>query len=424
VVCAKALVDVDFGDAKSLMGVKNMQLLVNGESKTAAELAVELTCQHESNEQLLQQKTYQLRERIKELNCLYGISRLVENCCGSREKILQGTVDLIPISWQYPESTCARIVIDGKAFGTDNFQETVWKQKANIKKYGEYIGSLEVYYLDEKPESDEGPFLQEERNLIDAIAERLGHILERIHAETELRDYREKMFRAEQLASLGTIGSALEHQLNQPLSVIRMSIQKTLRNLHKTGCPEIVKEILDDSLNQLSQASSVVKGFLALGHTSSKERISNINIYKAVKKTTAIFNKMAKNIKIRLIIDDNLKKMPTIKGIAGEIEQMFFILVQNAVQAAKPNKKQWFTISGSAKEEQVELEFSDNCGGIEQGNLDEIFEPFFTTKPADQGTGLGLAILQQIVTNHNGSVRVDSEFGQGTTFYITLPIKR
>ena len=53
-----------------------------------------------------------------------------------------------------------------------------------------------------------------------------------------------------------------------------------------------------------------------------------------------------------------------------------------------------------------------------------VFEPFFTTKPADQGTGLGLAILQQIVTNHNGSVRVDSEFGQGTTFYIMFPIKR
>ena len=283
---------------------------------------------------------------------------------------------------------------------------------------------MEVYYLDEKPESDEGPFLQEERKLIDAIAERLGHILERIQAEAELRDYREKMFRAEQLASLGTIGSALAHQLNQPLSVIRMSIQKTLRNLHKTGCPEIVKEILDDSLDQLSQASSVVKGFLALGHTSSKENISNINIYKTVIKTTAIFNEMVKNVKVKLIIDDSLKKMPTIKGIVGEIEQMFFILVQNATQAAKLNKKPWFKISGSIKEEQITLAFSDNCGGIEPDNLDKIFEPFFTTKSADQGTGLGLAILQQIVTNHNGSVRVESEFGQGTTFYITFPVKR
>lgn len=401
-----------------------MQLLVTDESKAKAELVSELTQLREDNAQILQKKTHQLQERIKELNCLYGISKLVENSNGLLDEILQGTVNLIPISWQYSESICARIVIDGKTFGTDNFRETAWKQKANIKKCGEYIGFLEVYYLDEKPEYDEGPFLQEERNLIDAIAERLGHILERIHAEAELRDYREKMFRAERLASLGTIGSALAHQLNQPLSVIRMSIQKTLRNLRKTGCSEIVKEILVDSLNQLSQASSIVKDFLALGHSSSKEKISNINIYKTAIKTTAIFNGMAKKVKIKLIIDDCLKKMPTIKGIAGQIEQMFFILVQNAVQAAKPNKKQWFKISGSVKEEQVELEFSDNCGGIEPGNLDKIFETFFTTKPADQGTGLGLAILQQIVTNHNGSVRADSKFGQGTTFYITFPIKR
>lgn len=401
-----------------------MQFLVKDKSKTKAELISELTRQRENNEQILQQKTHQLRERIKELNCLYGISKLVESSSGSSDEILQGTVNLIPISWQYPESTCARIIIDGKAFETGNFQETVWKQEANIKKHGKFIGALKVYYLDQKPQSDEGPFLQEERNLIDAIAERLGHVLERINAEAELKDYREKMFRAERLASLGTIGSALAHQLNQPLSVIRMSIQKTLRNLSKTGCPRIVKEILDDSLNQLSQASSVVKGFLALGHTSSKKNISNINIYKTVIQTTAIFNEMAKNVKIKLIIDDSLKILPDIKGIAGEIEQMFFILVQNAIQAAKPNKKQYFKISGSVKEEQIKLAFSDNCGGIEPDNFDKIFEPFFTTKPADEGTGLGLAILQQIVTNHNGSVRVDSKFGRGTTFYTTFPIKR
>ena len=255
-----------------------MQLLVKDESKTKAELVSELTRLCENNDQILQEKTHQLQERVKELNCLYGISKLVENSNGSPDEILQGTVNLIPISWQYPESTYARIVIDGKAFETENFQETVWKQLADIKKHGEHIGTLEVYYLEQKPESDEGPFLQEERNLIDAIAERLGHILELIHAKSELRYYREKMFRAERLASLGITGSALAHRLNQPLSVIRMSIQKTLRNLCKTDCPEIVKEILVDSLNQLSQASSIVKDFFALGHSSSKEKISNINI--------------------------------------------------------------------------------------------------------------------------------------------------
>ena len=401
-----------------------MQLLVRDENKLRTDLESALTEQPENIDQMLQQRTHQLRERIKELNCLYGISKLVENSRGSLDRILQGTVNLIPISWQYPESTCARIVVNGKLFETENYQETIWKQEANIRKHGEYIGIVEVYYVDEHPEADEGPFLKEERNLIDAIGERLGHIVERIHTEIELREYREKMFRAEQLASLGTIGSAIAHQLSQPLSVIRMSIQKTLRNLRKIDCPDIVKEVLDDSLDQVSHASSVVKGFLALGHTFSKEKISNINIYKTAVKTRAVFNEAAKRAKIELIVEKTLKRLPTIKGMPGEIEQMFFVLVQNAIQAAKANRAQWFKISGSVKEGQIELKFSDSCGGIEPDNLDQIFEPFFTTKPAEQGTGLGLAILKQIVKDHNGSVRVDSKLGEGTSFYVTFPIKR
>ena len=378
---------------------------------------------HENIEKRLWERTHQLQERIKELNCLYGISKLVESSGGSLDKILQGTVDLIPVSWQYPDITCASIVIDGEMFRTGNFQETVWKQEANVKVHGKCTGGVKVCYLDKMPESDEGPFLQEERNLIDAISERLGHIIERVHIEAELRNYREKMFRAEQLASLGTIGSAVAHQLNQPLSVIRLSIQKALRDLKEIDCPDIVKEILNDSLSQVSHAGSVVKGFLALGHASCGKRVGKIDISKIAKKTTAVFNRTARQAKIKLIIEKSVRKLPTIRGIAGEIEQMFFILIQNAIQAAKADKWQQLKISGSLKKEQIELKFSDNCGGIEPDILDKIFEPFFTTKPIEQGSGLGLAILQQIVTNHNGSVRVESNNGKGTSFYVTLPIK-
>lgn len=378
---------------------------------------------HEDIEEILWQKTHELQERIKELKCLYGISKLVESSGGSLDKILQGTVDLIPVSWQYPDITCAGIVIDGEMFKTGNFQETVWKQEANVKVHGKCTGVLKVCYLDKMPESDEGPFLQEERNLIDAISERLGHIIERLRVEAELQNYREKMFRAEQLASLGTIGSAVAHQLNQPLSVIRLSIQKALRDLKEIDCPDIVKEILNDSLSQVSHASSAVKGFLALGHTSSDKRVGEIDIFKIAEKITTIFNEAARQAKTKLIVEESVRELPTIRGIAGEIEQIFFIVVQNAMQAAKADKWRRLTISGSLKEEQIELKFSDNCGGIDPDILDKIFEPFFTTKPIEQGCGLGLAIVQQIVTNHNGSMRVESDYGKGTSFYVTLPIK-
>jgi len=126
-----------------------------------------------------------LRERLKELGCLYAISELIEKPDISLEEILQGAVDLIPTAWQYPEIACARIIVDGKEFETENFGETIWKQASNILLHGERIGTIEVCYLEERDERDEGPFLKEERSLLNIVTKRLGHIVE--HKRTEKR---------------------------------------------------------------------------------------------------------------------------------------------------------------------------------------------------------------------------------------------
>ena len=143
-------------------------------------------------EKALREKTHELSERVKELNCLYHISNLVEKPGISLEEILRGTVDLIPPSWQYPEVTCARIILQGQEFRSENFRESVWKQADDIVAHGERIGSLQVCYLEEKPESDEGPFLKEERSLLKAIVERLGRLTEQMRAEEALRESEEK----------------------------------------------------------------------------------------------------------------------------------------------------------------------------------------------------------------------------------------
>ena len=138
-------------------------------------------------EDALSKQTHALGERIKELNCLYGISKIRERNDIAFEEMLQEIVDLIPPSWQYPEITCARIIIEGQEYKTKNFKETTWKQTSNIVVHGKRIGILEICYLEEKPESDEGPFLKEERSLISAITERLGRVTEHKQAEGALR---------------------------------------------------------------------------------------------------------------------------------------------------------------------------------------------------------------------------------------------
>lgn len=148
----------------------------------------ERTLSLRENEKTLLRRTHDLGERVKELNCLYSISKLAEKSDLSLEKFLQGAVDLIPPGWQYPEITCARLKLDGMIISSRNFKESEWKQASDIKVKGKKSGDLEVYYLEEKPESDEGPFLKEERDLIEAIAEKLGNTLNRKHAEEEVQD--------------------------------------------------------------------------------------------------------------------------------------------------------------------------------------------------------------------------------------------
>ncbi len=140
-------------------------------------------------EEALLRQTHDLGERVKELTCLYGISSLAEKPGISLEEIFQGIVDLIPPAWQYPEVTCARITVGDKEFKTHDFKTTKWKQTTDLRIKKDKEGTVEVYYLEERPDIDEGPFLTEERALIEAIAKELWGIIERKRMEESiLRD--------------------------------------------------------------------------------------------------------------------------------------------------------------------------------------------------------------------------------------------
>ncbi len=143
-------------------------------------------------EKALQKNMSELDERVKELNCLFEISRLVEKRNLSIDEIIQGIIELIPPAWQYPDNTCAKINLRGKEVKTGNFKETIWQQTSDIIVHGIQSGNLVVGYLEERPECDEGPFLQEERALLDAIAERVGRIIERRWAQDALGKSEEK----------------------------------------------------------------------------------------------------------------------------------------------------------------------------------------------------------------------------------------
>ncbi len=156
-----------------------------------------------------------LKERVKELDCLYGLTSIVKDRTLSTDEALQKIIKLIPPAWQYPDITCARITTDNKEYKTNNFKETKWSQVSNVIADNKKIGTLEVYYLEEKPELDEGSFQLEERRLIDAISNLIGKFIDERQAKEEIEQQRKKLDYAEKFMSGGGRTTPLESNITE-----------------------------------------------------------------------------------------------------------------------------------------------------------------------------------------------------------------
>jgi len=178
--------------------------------KINEELKREIKESTRADEEELGLVSHRLKERIKELNCLYDISSFRDATDFSLDAVLQAVIDFIPPAFQYPEITCARIIFDHYEFTTKNFKDTRWKLAHEITVNNERIGTLEVCYLEEKPAMDEGPFLEEAKNLIGAIAESIVKIVERERAEAEIRKHRDHIEKLIKYSSRNVIGKTNE----------------------------------------------------------------------------------------------------------------------------------------------------------------------------------------------------------------------
>ena len=239
-------------------------------------------------------------------------------------------------------------------------------------------------------------------------------------AQQELETYRENMIRAEHLASLGTLSAMLSHEMMQPLTVIRLSIQNAMKTLEGTASPPTVLEDLKDGLNEIATVAAIVDRFRTFAHRASDETIDETFLSVLARRVMRLLEESAR--KARVTLDARqLDDVPPIHMCAKDMEQVFFALAQNAIHAADGRRDHVFRISGVRRGDHVELQFADDCGGIPPEVLDRLFEPFFTTKPSGEGTGLGLCVVQRIISQAGGHLRVDSRWGKGTTFFITLP---
>jgi len=228
-----------------------------------------------------------LRERIKELNCLYAIGQLSERHSDSIDDLLQNIVNFLPFSWQYPEITCTRIVFKEKIYKSKGFKITKWRQSSRLFMYSEPVGEITILYLEERPAADEGPFLKEERALLDALAQRIESAAVRIYAELELKEINnqlllERKALQEANAALRGVLARIEEEKQAIYKDIHANVDKVLipilheLTLHLPKIQRKYAEMLRTNLEDIASpfVSHLSKNFLSL--TSTEITICNM----------------------------------------------------------------------------------------------------------------------------------------------------
>ncbi|MCP4676106.1 MAG: hypothetical protein GY854_11485 [Deltaproteobacteria bacterium] len=430
---------------------------VKSEGKAKESLAAELEAAHQriagleevelagkKAEEQLRQLSRHLEERVKELNCLYEISRLRDDPAASLDDLLQGIVDLIPAAWSYPEITCARLILGDREFKTDNFRKTQWKQICDINVNGEKEGNLQVYYIEERPIVNEGPFLLEEKKLLDAIAKNIEEIIARKHAENQTKLQQQQLIQLDKLAAMGTLISGVAHEINNPNNFVMLNTP-LLEEVFESALPildtyytqngdfllgglqysemrEKVPLLFSGILEGSKRIKSIVNGLkdFARIEVPDQKQLVNINeiIISALRLIDNLIRKSTKNPSVAYG-----KELPELHGSFQRLEQVIVNLVQNACESLQDREREIYISTRYAPEARsVVVTVSDEGVGIPTDTLPRIMDPFFTTKRQMSGTGLGLSVSSGIVKDHGGELSFESELGKGTKATLTLPV--
>jgi signal transduction histidine kinase len=355
-----------------------------------------------------------LRERVKELTCLYGIAQIASNPDLSLENKLADIVCLLPAAWQYSGRACARIVIDGKIFPTPGFREGAHRQTAVICIAGESRGIVEIHYRDGRGLLQKNPFLHEEKNLIDNIAGQIALLIEHQEARTAKAELRKQLIKADRLAAIGQLAAGVAHELNEPLNTILGFAQLTRKT---PGLPAGTLTDLEKIVDAALHARSIITELLIFAR-QGKPGDARVNLNRIIMDELNLFDSLCgkSGVKLRRIVDPDL---PEITANKSQIRQVISNLIVNALQAMPDGGN--LTLQSSFDEASVCLLVEDTGIGMSDEVKESIFLPFFTTKDVDQGTGLGLSVVHGIVSSHGGGIRVESETGKGTRFFVTFP---
>jgi len=374
----------------------------------------------------LRRATQELEERVRELNCLFEISRAVERSAGNLGAILRETVSILPRSLRFPESAWARISLDGMTFQAPGYVETPWTEEAPILVHGERVGTIQVGYREEPPSGAGGGFLPEERTLLEAVAQRLGRTTERVKGRRLLQEredeMRQRLTHLTRVSTMGEMASSIAHEVNQPLTAIAtyaMACRRMMENAQ--AGPEEVREVLSRISDEAMRAGGIIHRLKDMVRRQ-ESRWTECDVNAVIRDVEQLASVDARlhdvALSFHLLLD-----LPPVLADAIQIQQVVLNLIRNGIDAVgevDSGSRYVALRTGMDGPGRIRVSVEDNGCGLPADLAQAIFQPFFTTKK--EGMGMGLSISRSIVEAHRGRIGFEPNAGSGTTFFFTLPV--
>lgn len=271
--------------------------------------------------------------------------------------------------------------------------------------------------------TDGAPFTEQELNLLSILINQATFAIEHASLYEQQTERLKKMYRTDRLATLGELAAGAAHEIRNPLTAIRSTIQYLSKDF---SADPVKSEMVTELISEVERINKIVQGLLSFARPSDLNT-SDINIEQLINQTLLLVTNTLRKQNVEVEFEyftDNT----TIQGDAEQLKQVFLNIILNAIEAMgknPPERSRTLIISIekgtpiNTHSRYLIISFEDSGKGIEQKNIENVFNPFFTTK--EEGTGLGLAICYGIINRHEGEIEVKSVPDKGTCMNIKLP---
>ncbi|MXV64578.1 PAS domain S-box protein [Natronorubrum sp. JWXQ-INN-674] len=358
--------------------------------------------------ELAERRKRALEEREKELAAVRLATNLLESGDQPVDELLEAFVDNLTDSFRYAERTAARVSVGNHEAVTDGYEPIDRNITAHTRTANGAPVTIDVVFLADATETETGPFLEEEHELIETLATLVKFYFERREYIDELQAETERL---EQFAY------AASHDLQEPLRMVSSYLQLIDRR-YGDQLDDDGEEFLAYAVDGAERMRAMIEGLLEYSRVETRgDPFEPVDL-------NSVLEDVLADLEVKIVETEaeiTTEPLPTVNGDASQLRQVFQNLLSNGIEYSDGTPRVHVSAERNGREWIVSV--SDEGIGLEPDESERIFEVFQRLHSREEysGTGIGLALCRRIVERHGGEIWVDSEPGEGATFSVTLP---